>query len=172
VRTVKLYRFRYCRILPDEPERGRGGADPMAYVWLPNNESDVDQHAAFRLTFHTYTAETAVTIEHCCVSWYVVYVDGVYLAEGPTRFVGDVPFSATTTTQLYNAGTHVVAIHAHSVGEQTRILLKTSPVAFCKAPSTRQRRRSALPPGLAAACRSGTSRNSHASRLCWAGPNR
>jgi hypothetical protein len=132
VRTVKLYRFRYCRILPDEPERGRGGADPMAYVWLPNNESDVDQHAAFRLTFHTYTAETAVTIEHCCVSWYVVYVDGVYLAEGPTRFVGDVPFSATTTTQLYNAGTHVVAIHAHSVGEQTRILLKTSPVAFCK----------------------------------------
>ena len=101
------------------------------YVWVPGGESE-DQHAAFRLCFNTRTANTAVTMEHCCVSWYNVFVDGEYVAEGPTRFVGNLPFSACTTLKLPAAGRHVVAIHVHSVGLQTRMLLKTSPVVFCQ----------------------------------------
>ena len=84
--------------------------------------SVVDVHAAFRLSFSTATANASLTIEHAGASWYCVYLDGAQVAEGPTRFVG-APYAASTSVTVPAAGKHVVAIHAHSCGEGTRIML-------------------------------------------------
>eukprot|EP00937_MAST-01D_sp_MAST-1D-sp2_P007610 g7610.t1 len=91
----------------------------------------VDEHAAFRLSFTTAASNTAVTIRHTGVSWYNVYVDGALVAEGPTRFMGATPFYDETAVTLPQAGAHVVAIHAHSAGVQTRMLLCRAPVVAC-----------------------------------------
>ena len=117
----------------------------VQYLWLPASasptindgtrgvrDSTQDQHAAFRIDVTTTQPNTEITIDHFCVSWYNVYVDGNYVAEGPTRFIGNAPFYATTTVTLQDVGKHVVAIHAHSANVQTRILLANSPVMYCQ----------------------------------------
>jgi hypothetical protein len=105
------------------------------YVWAPGS-APADQHVAFRLTFTTAAANTTVTLSHVCVSWYNVFVDGAYAAEGPTRFMGTQPYAASTIVTLPSAGKHVVAIHAHSAGVQTRMLLSRPAAAFCTVAST------------------------------------
>jgi hypothetical protein len=106
------------------------------YVWLPGGGQTQDEHGAFRLTFTTSAANTQVSIDHVGISWYNIFVDGAYAAEGPTRFMGPAPFSATTTVTLPAPGKHVVAIHVHSAGVQTRFLLSTPPALYCNLVST------------------------------------
>ena len=115
----------------------RTAAPSLPYRWIAGGGSDADEHVAFRLTFSTSVADTTVVIAHAGVSWYNVFVDGDRIAEGPTRWcAGAGPYYASSTVTLADAGRHVVAIHAHSVGEQTRILLKTSPFVAADVAST------------------------------------
>jgi hypothetical protein len=100
------------------------------YMWISTTgATKTDEHVAFRGKF-TLSADASVQINHVCVSWYNLYVDGVRTAEGPTRFMGNAPYYDCTTIKL-KAGAHVIGIHAHNCGEQTRFLLKRPPVAFC-----------------------------------------
>ena len=70
------------------------------------------------------------------VSWYNLYFDGARIAEGPTRFIGAQPYYDTTVVMIPTPGEHVISIHAHSCGEQTRILLKNDPVVWCAVTSS------------------------------------
>ena len=81
-------------------------------------------------------ANTTVVINHLAVSWYNLFFDGTRVAEGPTRFIGTQPFFDTTTVLVPQPGNHVISIHAHSCGEQTRILLKNNPVVWCSVASS------------------------------------
>eukprot|EP01047_Picozoa_sp_COSAG01_P054328 COSAG01_NODE_5925_length_3948_cov_37.584631_3_plen_530_part_00 len=106
--------------------------DPDAYFWIGTGPNPcVDVHAAFRGSFTVHTP-TTVHIDHVAVSWYNLFIDGKRRAEGPTRFVAEVPYFARTTCTL-GSGTHVIAIHAHSAGEQTRTMLKRPAAVFCRA---------------------------------------
>jgi hypothetical protein len=105
-------------------------APALSYQWA-SGVSATDGHAAFRLSFTTTVANTSVLISHTGVSWYNTWCDSERVAEGPTRYSHGAPYYDTTTVVLPKAGAHVVAIHAHSVGEQTRILLKTNPFVCC-----------------------------------------
>jgi len=103
--------------------------------WLPGGESDdsappQDQHAAFRLSFTVTTPTANLVLRHCGVSWYNIYLDGIYVAEGPHRFV-TAPYYVETAITV-KEGSHVVAIHGHSVGETTRILILTQPFVACE----------------------------------------
>ena len=91
----------------------------------------MDVHGAFRGSFSTAADNTTLEIAHTGVSWYNVWLDGALIAEGPTRFTGDTPWSALTTVSVPKAGAHVLAIHAHSSGVQTRTLLKNPGVVWC-----------------------------------------
>eukprot|EP00041_Stephanoeca_diplocostata_P036616 m.1343431 g.1343431 ORF g.1343431 m.1343431 type:complete len:299 (-) comp24901_c1_seq31:2074-2970(-) len=101
-----------------------------SYLWLSGSGVDTDVHAAFRFTFSTENPNEKLSIHHLGISWYNVYVDGNYVAEGPTRFIGNTPYYDETEITIPTAGKHVVAVHAHSCGEQTRILLKTPPLVW------------------------------------------
>ena len=118
----------------------------MPLLWLPGKEEDgavsegsplaagpypIDQHAAFRVVFATTAANTEVVLTHSGASWYNIFVDGLPVAEGPTRFTGMVPYCAETTVSVPAAGKHVVSIHAHSIGLGSRILLQTPPFVGC-----------------------------------------
>ena len=98
----------------------------IEFFWL-GTTTHCDEHAAFRISFTTSAASTTIHIQHCGVSWYNLFVDGKRVAEGPTRFVGSAPYFDEYVAADLKAGTHVIAVHGHSVGEQTRILLKNSP---------------------------------------------
>jgi hypothetical protein len=112
-----------------------GFCKPMQYNWIPTARSSggggvaapIDQHCAFRINFTTTASTTEVLIKHTGVSWYELCVDGARCAEGPTRFVHDTPYFDVTRATLNGAGAHTVAVHAHSAGVQTRILLTTAP---------------------------------------------
>ena len=91
----------------------------------------VDVHAAFRGEL-TLAEPTTVSIDHVAVSWYNLYIDGERKAEGPTRFTGQAPYFERTQLAL-GRGKHVIAIHAHSAGVQTRTLLKRPAAVFCRA---------------------------------------
>ena len=108
-------------------------SDPDAYIWCreAGPVPCVDVHVAFRGTL-TLHAATTVHLDHVAVSWYNLFVDGKREAEGPTRFTGQAPYFARTTVSL-SSGTHVIAVHAHSAGVQTRTLLKRPPAVFCRA---------------------------------------
>ena len=49
--------------------------------------------------------------------------------------MGNAPYFDASDAVIEEAGVHVVAIHAHSVGEQTRILLLTRPFVACSVES-------------------------------------
>jgi hypothetical protein len=110
----------------------------MEPLWIANKDAGipVDQHVAFRISFSTTVPQTPVRIRHAGVSWYNVFLDGVRLAEGPTRFVGNAPYFDETDVVVSDMGAHVLAVHAHSVGEQTRILLLTQPFVACTVESS------------------------------------
>ena len=48
--------------------------------------------------------DTTVALTHCGASWYNVFVDGLPVAEGPTRFTGMTPYHAVTRVTLPAAG--------------------------------------------------------------------
>ncbi len=89
-----------------------------------------DVHVGFRATLKLPAAAT-ILIDHVAVSWYNLFVDGERTAEGPTRFTGQTPFFERSRVSLA-AGEHVIAMHVHSAGVQTRTLLLRPPAAFCR----------------------------------------
>jgi hypothetical protein len=112
----------------------------MELYWLPPvvEDAPIDEHAAFRISLITrreFVANTKITIRHCGVSWYNLFLDSAYVAEGPTRFVGT-PYFDQSTILIPTPGSHVIAIHGHSIGLQSRILLLTRPFVACEVSST------------------------------------
>ncbi len=90
-----------------------------------------DYYVAFRGVF-TLDKQTTIETRTCGASWFVVWLDGAYLVEGPARFEPERPEYDTTRITL-PAGRHVFAVQAHHIGVTTRILDAMPPFLYCHA---------------------------------------
>ncbi len=107
---------------------------PHRFLWSGEaKETERDYYVAFRGTL-ALTADATVNLKLLGASWYVMWLDGDFLTEGPPRFPRAHPEYQTRTIQL-TAGRHVIAIVVHQIGETTRLLDNPPPFLFCTAES-------------------------------------
>ena len=89
-----------------------------------------DTYALFRGRFDL-SAPSQTEIRFVGSAWYQVWLDGAPLLEGPFRFALDRPEYQTVLLEL-PAGEHLLAVHAHHIGVDTRILKDTPPFLWCE----------------------------------------
>ncbi len=90
-------------------------------MWCQKAKVDeTDSHVAFRGSFDlAKDAEVEARFLGC--SWFVLWMDGAYLSEGPARFPLDHPEYQTVPVKL-GAGRHVLSVQVHHEGVSTRML--------------------------------------------------
>lgn len=88
-------------------------------VWFEAS-SRQDSHFMLRAEFELPQA-TVVSFRLCGAHWYKVWLDGVFLTDGPARFVESRPEYDVFDRQL-SAGRHVLAWHVHCLGITTRLM--------------------------------------------------
>ncbi len=99
-------------------------------LWTKDaKENEKDYYVAFRGTLEL-TADTEVQLNLLGASWYVAWLDGQYLMEGPPRFPLSHPEYQERVLQLA-AGRHVIAVQVHQIGLATRILNNPPPFLYC-----------------------------------------
>lgn len=104
----------------------------MRVLWTSQvRDSEKDAHVAFRASF-TLAAPAEVELRLLGASWFVAWVDGKYLAEGPSRFPLSHPQYQSHRVRL-TAGKHVLAIQVHHFGVPTRLLENPAPFVFAEA---------------------------------------
>jgi hypothetical protein len=88
----------------------------------------VDRHALFRASFDL---EAAGPVEFRLFggSWFKVWLDGEFLADGPARHQEKHPEAETAVRHLA-PGCHVLAWHAHEMGVDTRLTRGDGPVGL------------------------------------------
>ncbi len=110
-----------------------GGSDPGALnglMWCADGIAAPDTYLAFRGRFDLAT-DCEVEVRSLGSSWYVVWLDGEYADEGPVRFEARHPQYQAHRCRL-SAGGHVIAIQAHHIGAETRLLLDMPPFIWCE----------------------------------------
>ena len=101
-------------------------------MWCPNGKAgEADCHVAFRGSFDLPEA-AEVELRFLGCSWFVLWMDGEYLGEGPARFPIDHPEYQTLRVKL-GAGRHVLAAQIHHDGVSTRMLENMPPFFQCAA---------------------------------------
>lgn len=114
-----------CCFGPGVPVSKVGPFETCLPIWLPAQESNpvvdrIDVHAAFRGRFRVHQGGT-VEVRLCGYSWFVAWVDGSFIADGPPRFAsGQLEFEALHLP--LEGGEHVIAIHLHALGVTTRLV--------------------------------------------------
>lgn len=99
-------------------------------MWRPGlDPSQADTYAAFRGAFEL-AADTEVEIRPLGAAWFVLWLDGEYLTEGPARFPIKYPEYEARRVTL-GAGRHVLAAQVHHEGLSTRILDNVPPFLYC-----------------------------------------
>src|SRR4051812_8990660 len=98
--------------------------------WQPSTAPAPDSHHAFRGAF-ALAARQRVALHLAGASWYGVRVDGRLIAHGPARFVHGRPEEDGVELEL-DAGSHLVAIHLHHDGVETRMLREQPPFLACR----------------------------------------
>ncbi len=99
-------------------------------MWRSGDDPRPDEYVAFRGTFQL-DAEGEVEIRTLASGWFVAWLDGDYLTEGPARFHIQHPQYDTTRANL-SAGRHVLAVQAHHIGVTTRMLVDMPPFLYCR----------------------------------------
>ncbi len=97
--------------------------------WL-QGEPSPDRYAAFRASFEVPAPAHGV-LRTLSGGWHQVWLDAQYLTEGPARFHRDFP-EYDETPVLLAAGRHVIAIRAHHIGVETRMLEPLPPFLYCE----------------------------------------
>jgi len=105
------------------------GADPLL-MWSSADTASKDTYVAFRGKFDM-PADGKIDLQLSGASWYVVWVDGNYLYEGPDRYTARYPEYQSKTVEL-KRGSHVIAVVVHNEGIETRILDAIQPFLFCR----------------------------------------
>jgi alpha-L-rhamnosidase len=105
------------------------GTDPLL-LWASADTTSRDTHVAFRGSFEL-TADGNVDLQLSGASWYVVWLDGKYIYEGPDRYSAKYPEYQSKKLELAQ-GRHVVSIEVHNEGIETRILDAIHPFLFCQ----------------------------------------
>ncbi len=105
------------------------GADPLL-LWPTDDTTSKDTHVAFRGLFNM-PADGNIDLQLSGASWYVVWLDGKYIYEGPDRYSAQYPEYQSRSLELAR-GSHVIAIEVHNEGIETRILDAIHPFLFCQ----------------------------------------
>ncbi len=101
-------------------------------LWVPDaKENEKDYYVAFRGSFDV-AADSKVQLKLLGASWYVAWLDGQYLTEGPPRFPLSHPQYQSPIVQL-TPGKHVIAVQVHQIGVPTRMLNNPPPFLYCVA---------------------------------------
>ncbi|MCC6145186.1 MAG: hypothetical protein IT368_15370 [Candidatus Hydrogenedentes bacterium] len=100
------------------------------FMWadLPPEQPDV--HVAFRGVVEV-AKQTEVEFHTLAANWFVLWLNGVYLLEGPARYdVGFPEYEVNTVT--LPPGRNVIAAQVHHYGVGTRILADIPGFFYCK----------------------------------------
>ncbi|HEX8521772.1 MAG TPA: hypothetical protein VF669_05905 [Tepidisphaeraceae bacterium] len=100
-------------------------------MWVPQEKRTPDVHVAFRGTIEV-DQDTTVEIRAVGSSWFVLWLDGEFLMEGPLRFVPEHP-EFDYWRKTLKKGKHVIAAHLHDEGLATRMMPDMPPFLWCKA---------------------------------------
>ncbi|WP_442484550.1 alpha-L-rhamnosidase-related protein [Aeoliella sp. SH292] len=99
-------------------------------MWLPGVAAgDKDYHVAFRGEFELHS-DQPVCLKVFGASWFVGWLDGEYLCEGPARFTAACPEYQSYTRTL-KKGKHTIAFQVTHTGEVTRMLKDVAPLVYC-----------------------------------------
>jgi len=98
-------------------------------LW-PSPSCEPDTYALFRGSF---SLPRAAEVEFRVVgsAWYLAWLDGQPLLEGPLRFALDRP-EYQIHRETLRAGEHLLGFHLHHIGLETRILKDTAPFLWCE----------------------------------------
>jgi len=100
-------------------------------LWLADiKPEDGDYHVAFRREI-TLSTDEEVEIRILGASWFIAWLDGAWLAEGPARFSYGYP-EYQILRQRLGAGRHVLAVQVHAEGAETRIVGNIPPFLWCE----------------------------------------
>ncbi len=97
--------------------------------WISAEAPEADTHVAFRGVFQSRGDSLEIRLSGS--SWYVVWLDGEYFYEGPDRYHPDFPEYQTKKVAL-EEGKHVIAVHVHYEGVETRILKDIEPFLYAQ----------------------------------------
>ena len=99
-------------------------------LWHPDETAlRPDAHVAFRGQFDLESA-TEIELNISGASWFVVWLDGEFLAEGPPRFPATHPEFQKLPVSL-QAGPHTLAVHVHYLGVSMRVYPEIPPFLWC-----------------------------------------
>ncbi len=99
-------------------------------MWISADTEPADSYAAFRGRF-VLDQQGEVEIHLLGASWFVAWLDGQHLTEGPARFPPDHPEYEVRRVPL-PAGPHVLAVQVHYEGVTTRMLQDIRPFLLCR----------------------------------------
>ena len=101
-------------------------------IWVNQFKPDeMDYHIAFRGSIDL-EKETDVTFNLLASSWFVVWLNGDYVLEGPARYHISYPEYQTYTVKLPK-GRNVIAVQVHQEGVETRMIQVIPPFFWCEA---------------------------------------
>ncbi|MBN1346720.1 MAG: hypothetical protein JXQ73_28780 [Phycisphaerae bacterium] len=101
-----------------------------ALMWIDAGEQTPDTYVAFRGRF-ALERDAEVELRTLGSGWYVVWLDGEYVEEGPARYPLRHPEYESRRIRLA-AGGHVLAVQAHHLGVTTRMLVDMPPFVLCQ----------------------------------------
>lgn len=104
--------------------------DTMKPVWVDGGNPAPDTYAAFRGAFELSEA-AEVEIRFLGASWFNVWLDGEFFAEGPARFPREFPEYDERRISLAK-GSHLLAVQATYLGVETRLLDDIPPFWACE----------------------------------------
>jgi len=104
-------------------------AQEPSLMWCPGvKDADADSYVAFRGHFEL-PADTHIELRTHGASWFVVWLNGQYVTEGPARFHIRHPEYQVHSLNL-PAGKHVLAVQVHHIGVVTRMLDNMLPFLY------------------------------------------
>lgn len=99
-------------------------------MWIDEKKLTQDYYVAFRATFEIRTGQE-LEVQTCGSGWFVAWLDGEFLTEGPARFEKRHPEYVVLRRKLA-PGRHVIAVQAQHLGVTTRMLDDMPPFLFCR----------------------------------------
>lgn len=99
-------------------------------IWVQSESMKSDTYAAFRGWFDL-GQEAEIELRSLGSSWYVIWLDGRYVEEGPARFPIAHPEYQARRIRLA-VGRHLLAVQVHHIGETTRMLIDMPPFLHCR----------------------------------------
>jgi len=115
-------------------DTSQGDKEPVAayrQMWTRDSEGDeTDLYIAFRGQFNVPT-KTSIEVKTLGASWYVLWLDGKFLSEGPSRYPVSHPEYQSDSAKI-GPGAHTLAAVVHSEGVETRMLKTIPPFLICQ----------------------------------------